>query len=385
MKGRVLYMAVILAVALLLTACKAGESVAGEILPVPSTADMLSATPLPSPLVVVVTQTETPEPQPTEPPTPSLPDELELITYRTIGQLEKLADLQCADVIELDFSPNHRYLRLRQALPDYNYSDIFLDLETGEEAFRLEGQQRVYFSPESVSIAALDGNGLTVYDLGTGEIKLQYFSRYEVAALSPDGRTLVEIEAVEEGTGTTFRVIDLTTEEEKYRIFINGELEKDSLQFDDDGKLLGAISFVPPNTYVTTIWDLRTGRVSYSIYGYSGIALHPYGSEIAISNAKQSYISLISTVSWLQKTYLGPHQDGPAFYNVSYTSGGRLLYALLDGEGETTNAWFWYPPSGEQLPFADAPDLLAVTVSPDNQLMAISQKSGVVTILGVPE
>jgi WD40 repeat protein len=385
MKRTILVVTVALAAAVLLTACFQAESGVVNTPAEPSASELSGATPLPSAVVLVTTQTYTPEPEPTATPLPALPSTLNLLTYRTFDKLEELATLPYHHIIDLDFSPDHRYLRLRQALTEDTHNDIFLDLETWEQAFSLQGGQRIYFSPESVSVAALDGKSLTVYDIKTGEIKLQYNSRNEIAALSPDGRTLVEIEAVEEGSGTTFRIFDLTTEQEKFRFFINGELEKDSLQFDDDGKLLAGISFLPPNTYISTIWNLDKGRVIYSIYGYSEIALHPFGSEIAISNAKQSYISLVSTVSWLQKTYLGPAVDGPAYYSLAYSSGGRLIYALSDRDGEVTTANFWYPPSGEQLPFAHDLDLLAVTISPDNRLLAASQKEGPVIIWGVPE
>jgi WD40 repeat protein len=383
MKRTFLIATVVLTAAILLSSCAAQGSETGEPAPLPSVTAAPGETALPTPVVVITTQTAAP--QPTEPPAPTMPDNLQLITYRTFVSLEELASLPYADVIDLDFSPDHRYLRLRQALTEDTHRDTFLDLETGEEVFNLEGGQRVYFSPASVSIAALDGGSLTVYDLGTGEIKLQYNSRNDIAALSPDGKTIIEIEAVEEGSGTTFRVLDLTTEEEVYRIFINGELDPASLQFDEDGKLLSATSFAPPNTYISAVWDLRSGRLTHTTYGYKEIAIHPFGSEIAVSNAKQSFISLVSTVTWEQKVYLGPAVDGPSFHDVAYSSRGRLIYALIDGEDGTSQAWFWYPPSGEQLPFPEERDTLAVAVSPDLQLIASSQKDGSVVLWGIPK
>ncbi|MEJ2413196.1 MAG: hypothetical protein P8Y34_09435, partial [Anaerolineales bacterium] len=346
---------------LLFSACSGGQS--GEVTQsVPPTSDSPAATALPTALptvqVVVATQTAAPEPTPTSAQTPSLPADLEILTYRTFEGLKELTRLPYDRVIDLAFSPDHRYLRLRQALTEDTHNDIFLDLEKGEESFSLEGGQRVYFGPESKSIASLDGNSLTVYDLGSGETKLQYNSRYQIAALSPDGRTIIEIEDVEEGTGTTFRAVDLTS---------------------------AASSFASPNTYITTIWDFRTGRVRYSTYGYSEVALHPFGSEIAISSAKQSYISLVSTVTWQQKIYLGPAENGPSYYSVEYSGGGRLIYALIDDEEGNSTVQFWYPPSGEELPFAADQNLLAVAVSPDNKLLAVSYQDGSVVLWGVPE
>lgn len=385
MKRMTLMMTLVLAVGMLVASCSTEESEPAAARPPSSATDAPLDTALPSAVVVVTTQTPLPEPEPTEVPAPDLPEDLELITYRTFEELEELVSLPYENVIDLDFSPDHRYLRLRQDPSEGSYNDVFLDLETGEQVFSLQGEQRIYFSPTSVSIAALDGKSLTVYDLETGEMKLQYNSRYEIAALSPDGRTIIEIEAVEEGSGTTFRIVDLTTEEEKNRIFINGELDAASLQFDDEGRLLSGSSFVPPGTYISTVWNLRIGRPIYSIYGFSEIDLHPFGSEIALSNAKQSYISLVSTVTWLQKLFLGPAENGPAFHDVRYSSGGRMIHALKQGEGESTTAYFWYPPSGERLPFPSELDLLAVSISPDNLLIATSQKNGSVIIWGIPE
>lgn len=383
MKRKSLRFPMILAAAILLSSCTAQGSGTGESAPLPSATDAPPEAALPTAVVVVTTQTA--EPLPTEAPAPTLPESLERITYRTFDRLERVAILPYGDVIDLDFSPDHRYLKLRQALTEDTHTDIFFDLKSGEEAFSLQGGQRIYFSPASVSVAALDGSSLTVYDLGTGEIKLQYNSRYDIAGLSPDGKTIIEIEAVEEGSGTTFRVLDLTTEEEKYRIFINGELAPASVQFDEDGKLLSANSFAPPNTYISTVWDLRSGRAAYSTYGYSEMALHPFGSEIALSNAKQSYISLVSTVSWQQKVYLGPAVDGPSFHDVAYSSGGRLIYALIDEEDGTSTAWFWYPPSGEKLSFPEDREITAIAVSPDLQLLATSQTDGSVVLWGIPK
>ncbi|MFN2281254.1 MAG: hypothetical protein ACK2TZ_05260, partial [Anaerolineales bacterium] len=181
MKRTFLIATVVLTAAILLSSCAAQGSETGEPAPLPSATAAPGETALPTPVVVITTQTAAP--QPTEPPAPTMPENLQLITYRTFVSLEELASLPYADVIDLDFSPDHRYLRLRQALTEDTHRDTFLDLETGEEVFSLEGGQRVYFSPASVSIAALDGGSLTVYDLGTGEIKLQYNSRNDIAAL----------------------------------------------------------------------------------------------------------------------------------------------------------------------------------------------------------
>ncbi len=382
MKTNSLILGLLLGIGLTLSSCRSEVAETPEPTAIPSTevpsTNAPSLEPGPS-----STSTSTPEPSSTSTPEPLKPDNLPAINYRTISRLKKLVTYQYPDVIDLEFSPDDRYLRLRVNLEEDTHRDTFLDLTTGLEILSLEGGQRTYFSPDRTSVFALDGKDLAIYDLQRGVKMAQYNSRYQVAALSPDNRLLVEIEEIEPGTGTTFRVVDLTTDEEQYRIFVNGDLERDSLQFDPEGKYLIGISLVPPDTHLTTIWRVENGQVVRSLFGYQEAILHPFHSEVAASSAKQSYISLISTVTWEQKRYLGPALDGPGFHDIKYTSAGRLIYGLFDGE--TTAAWFWYPPSGELLENNLDLDLLAISVSPDSRLLGTSDKQGNITIWGVSE
>jgi WD40 repeat protein len=295
-----------------------------------------------------------------------------------------LAAISLANVVDLDFSPDGRYLRMRVPAGEETHQDIFFDLEEMEEIFSLEGGQRVYFNPDSSSITALDGNSLAVIELSSLKSKNEYTSDNLVAALSPDGRRVVEIELHDqEPVSTTLHLIDLTTGEDIFWVYINAEVEKENLCFDGDGKRLAVTYFVPPGTFVGTIWNANTGRVMYTEYGFSDIDLHPFGSEVAVASSRRSYISLISTVTWEQRIYLGSAEDEPGYYGVTYTSGGRLIYALSDQE--TTTAYFWFPPTGEKIDLDLGLDLLAVNISPDRRLLATSDKSGSVIIWGVPE
>ena len=326
------------------------------------------------------TETNTQEPPPTSMPTPLVPADLALISYANLGAVQELAALSFSGVVDLDFSPDGRYLRLRTGS-----QEIFYDFEVGEEAFRLEGTQRIYYNPDSSSIAALEGNSLKLYRLPGGDkLKEEFNAKNQLAALSPDGRLLIELETEDqEDSGTNLRMIDLTTGEERYRIFLNGNLQEESLHFDKDGDLFAGTYFVPPGTYVSTVWDVKTGWEVYTIYGFSEVALHPFGSELAGASTRESVISLISTVTWQQKHYLGTTGDEAGYYDLAYATAGRLIYALSDGE--TTRASFWYPPSGEKIDLDLGLDLLAVTISPDRRLLATSDKSGSVIIWGIPE
>lgn len=371
---------ILLAVGTLTSGCGEQETQAVDPTAIPTTL-IPSPEPSPTETIVLPTQTSTPVPLPTETPTPFLPADLELLNYQTLGQVEELASIRLPEVMDLEFSPDGRYLRMRVSAGEETHQDIFYDLEIGQEIFRLEGGQRIYFNPDSTTIAALDGNSLAIYQLPSGEEKAQFNSRNQVAALSPDGRLVVEAEAVD--PGTTLSLVDLTTGEEIYQIYINGTMEKESLHFDLDGKYLAVTYFVPPGTYVSTVWAVKTGWAIFTEYGYSEIALHPFGSEIAVTSTRRSYISLISTVTWDQRDYLGSAGDDPGYYDIAYASGGRLIYALSDGE--TTAASFWYPPSGEKIDLDLGLDLLAVTISPDRRYLATSDKSGSVVIWGVPQ
>ena len=345
------------------------------------TTQIPSPEPLPTETIVLPTETITPAPLPTETPRPFLPPDLALLNYQTLGRVEELASISLPEVIDLEFSPDGRFLRMRVPAGEQIHEDIFYDLEKGEEIFRLEGGQRIYFNPDSTTIAALDGTSLTIYQLPSGEETAQFNSKNQLAALSPDGRLIVEAEAVD--PGTTLTLVDLTSGEDIYQIYINGTMEQESLHFDLDGKNMAVTYFVPPGTYVSTIWSVKTGWAIFTEYGYTEIALHPFGSEVAVSSARRSYISLISTVTWDQRDYLGSAGEDPGYYDIAYASRGRLIYALSDVE--TTTASFWYPPSGEKIDLDLGLDLLAVTISPDRRYLATSDKSGSVIIWGIPE
>ena len=385
MKRTKITILIILALGLIMAGCQEVEEEPETIIPtaVPTT-QFPSPEPSPTVTIVIPTTTSTPEPSPTATPSPLVQEELALLSYRNLSQVEELASISQADVIDLEFSPDGNYLRMRIPTGEETHQDSFIDLESGQEIFNLEGGQRVYFNPDSSSIASLDGSRLTIYKLPSGDELAQYNSRNQAAALSPDGRRLVELEVYEdEDEGSSLRMIDLTTDEEVFWVYVAGKLDKENLHFDGDGQILGVTYFVPPGTYVFQIWDANTGRMIYTEYGYTEIAMHPFGSEVAVSSARKSYISLVSTVTWDQIHYLGTAQDDPGYYNVNYASGGRLVYALSDGE--TTAASFWYPPSGERIDLELDLDLLAVTISPDRRLMATSDKEGSVIIWGVPE
>ncbi|HDD55007.1 MAG TPA: WD40 repeat domain-containing protein [Chloroflexi bacterium] len=345
------------------------------------TTQIPSPEPLPTETIVLPTETITPAPLPTETPRPFLPPDLALLNYQTLGRVEELASISLPEVIDLEFSPDGRFLRMRVPAGEQIHEDIFYDLGKGEEIFRLEGGQRIYFNPDSTTIAALDGTSLTIHQLPSGEETAQFNGKNQLAALSPDGRLIVEAEAVD--PGTTLTLVDLTSGEDIYQIYINGTMEEESLHFDLDGKNMAVTYFVPPGTYVSTIWSVKTGWAIFTEYGYTEIALHPFGSEVAVSSARQSYISLISTVTWDQRDYLGSAGEDPGYYDIAYASRGRLIYALSGVE--TTTASFWYPPSGEKIDLDLGLDLLAVTISPDRRYLATSDKSGSVIIWGIPE
>jgi hypothetical protein len=377
---------VIVTMGLLSSGCVTRESISPEESAVP--AEISTATNLPpSETMIAGDPTPTPEPIPsvtnTPKPTVGLGENFVQITYRTLGELEPLFQVPVEDVTELEFSPDHRYLRLRQEMED-SAIDIFLDLEKGEDIFSIAEGQRTYFNPDSSNIAVLDDSGVTIVDLVSQETRKIYNSTYSAGALSPDGRTLVELEVIEgQIPSTTLHIMDLTQQEEKYQIYINALVMKETIEFDLDGRLLCASYLVPPATYVSAVWRVDNGLPVYTIYGYDEITLHPFGSEVALSHAKRDTISLVSTVTWQQKLYLGSDQEGPGYSQVSYAAEGRLIYALNDKEISAPQ--FWFPPSGEELDFGEDLDLLALTISPDRELLAASDKQGHVTIWGIPE
>lgn len=385
MKRYGFYLLVILLMVMVTVGCSGvDEEPEPTIPPVIPATQIPSPEPSPTETIVLPTPTNTPEPLPTTTPPPTIPEDLELLSYRTLDQVMELTSIAQPDVVDLDFSPNGRYLRMRVSEDEGTHREIFYDLEEGEEIFSLEGEHQIYFHPDNTTLAALGGKVLRLLRLPSGEEIGKFNSRNQTAAMSPDGRQLVEIEVHDDDPpGTTLRLIDLLTEEEVFWVYLNGILDVETLHFDQDGKYLAVTYFVPPGTYVSTVWDATTGRVLYTEYGYTEIVLHPFGSEIAVSSGRRSNISLMSTVTWEQKLYLGSAGEEPGYYHVAYASGGRLIYALSDRD--TTTASFWYPPTGEKIDLELDLDLLAVTISPDRRLLATSDKSGSVIIWGVPK
>ncbi|MFV1948402.1 MAG: WD40 repeat domain-containing protein [Anaerolineales bacterium] len=355
----------------------------------PSVTEVPKATQIPPSLipqaepVVISTQVNTPAPVLTGTVSPYIPFNLEVINYVTIMNIEGIVAIPVLDVIELEFSPNEQYLRMRDALGPGNYKDIYVDLNSGLETLTLEGSQRVYFNPNSTSITALIDNRLVEYDLKTGEEEAVYTSDYDIAALSPDRKWLVVIEEIDvNGPGTTFIIVDLDTKEEIHRIFVNTVMDKYGFQFGPAGDLLAGSYIVPPETHITTFWSLVTGKAVHTLYGFSEIVFDPFNPEVAASNAKQNYISLINIHSWEQRLYLGDANDGPVYFNMGYTNYSGMLYALIDGID--TYPWFWKPRSGERVWWpVHFGDLSDITISPGSKLMATSQKNSIVNILGI--
>lgn len=356
---------------------------------VPSVTEVPKATQIPPTIipqaepVVISTQVNSPAPVLTGTVSPYIPANLGVINYETIMNIEGIVAIPVADVIELEFSPNEQYLRMRVALSRGNNQDTYIDLNSGLEVLTLEGTQRVYFNPNSTSITALIDNRLIEYDLRTGKEISGYTSDYDIAALSPDGRWLVVIEKIDvNGPGTTFNIVDLTTKEEVHRIFVNTVMDKYGFQFDPNGDLLAGSYLAPPDTSITTFWSVDTGKAVHTLYGFSEIIFDPILPEIAASSAKKHYISLINLHSWEQRLYLGNAYDGPGYYNLGFTKYSGLLYALYDGIA--TYPWFWKPKSGDRVWWpVDFGDLSDLTISPGSNLLAISQKSGNVIILGI--
>ena len=98
---------------------------------------------LPTAAIVISTQANTPAPVLTATTSPSIPANLEVINYETIKRIEKIVAIPLADVIDLEFSPNGQYLRMRTDLSSGNHRDIFMDLNTWLVTLTLEISQGV--------------------------------------------------------------------------------------------------------------------------------------------------------------------------------------------------------------------------------------------------
>ena len=178
--------------------------------------------------------------------------------------------------------------------------------------------------------------------------------------------------------------MDIATEEVVHRIFVNAVIDKEDFVFHPKGEILAGTFSPEKDVYVTTFWSMESGKAIHTLYGYSEIAFHPMGNEIAASKADENTISLINMQTWEQENYLGSAIEGPNYYHLEYTRFGGLLYALYDGIA--TYELFWRPEKAFKLRnFKDFGDLLDITISPANDLLATSDKEGFVMIWGIPE
>lgn len=370
----------------LVSACKSPGS---EPAPLPTQAMTFTAVPTwqpaPTSAIVISTKVSTPEPEPTATEEViSILQNLGVISHETVGSVVELAAYPYADIAELEFSPDDQVLRMRVQRSLENHTDYFLDLITGEEVFRLDGSQRVYFKPANSALISLEGGSLLEYNLQTKKRTVVYNDAFDLVALSPDGSLAVAIEEMDrDAPGTTFKVLDLTRGQQLHRIFVNTVIRREDLHFAPKGDLIAGTYFVPPNSYVTTFWSVKTGKAVHTLYGYSEIDFNPFLRQVAASNASQNYISLLNMDDWSQIRYLGPALEGPSFYQVEYTSYAGMIYALYDGIA--TYPLFWRPDTGERVYWMRNVDLLDLTISESSRLMATSDKRGYVIIWGIPK
>ena len=130
MRRHYLAITLILTIGLALAGCKETEEEPVPLTPtaIPST-QVASPEPSPTETIIIPTSTSTPTPLPTSTPKTSIPEELAPLTYRTLGEVEELAAISLANVVDLDFSPDGRYLRMRVPAGEETHQDIFFDLE----------------------------------------------------------------------------------------------------------------------------------------------------------------------------------------------------------------------------------------------------------------
>ena len=169
----------------LTSGCSSSVTVTQEPTEITPTDKPPTSVPSPTAAIVIATQSSETDPEPTTESVPTLPTNMGFINYETIRQVEKLVAIPLADVIELEFSPDSRYLRMRIEKERGTHEDIFMDMAAGTEAMSLVGNQRIYFNPNSTTIASLADNKLVEYDLTTGEAMAGYNSEYDVVAYPP--------------------------------------------------------------------------------------------------------------------------------------------------------------------------------------------------------
>ena len=108
------------------------------------------------------------------------------------------------------------------------------------------------------------------------------------SALSANGRLLVEILGQDKDKGgTIFRILEIETGREIHQFYLDVGVLSSGFQFDPRGEVL-AVTYVVRPTVITTFYDVESGAILNTLYGYSHIAFHPHKSMTSTAKVASS-------------------------------------------------------------------------------------------------
>lgn len=318
------------------------------------------------------------------PPSPSpqsfLPSSLVNIEAENITQLQLLASLPVQEIYQLAFSITGDKLVTLSEPWDDRFNDYLQvwDLESGTQLLdlqKLPSPAKAFFSPdESQVYVFFAGKGFDVYDIDQGNILRTIALNDDRLDFSLDLTTIALARYQDFGDSSIVRLIDLDTEQERFRFTEPGMVM--SLKLSPNRSLL-AIGSQVGNHYRISVRDLSSQRLVTDLVDYdSGLIFSPDSNLAAISKNGQVTILSAPWLTWKASYGFSDPFTDPIPVDFSWSHGGDIL-ALED----RYTIRFLVPLTGKEL--FNLPETCAVRFSPNVTLLVTWCYQGDLEIWGL--
>jgi WD40 repeat protein/DNA-binding SARP family transcriptional activator len=240
------------------------------------------------------------------------------------------------------------------------------DVATGTERWSLPvGTQDVTFSPDGRSLALLLDGAASLLDVEDGHV-LQQVTIPDAGGLflAPDGRTAFAT------AGATGSLWDLETGMQ-LREFIGHTARIANAAFSADGRLVATSS----NDETARIWDVATGTLLQTLAGHTEIvfqsAFSPDGS-LLLTGSLDNSARLWDVATGAELRKFAGHTA--AVYSVGFTTDGT--HALTTGKDGTIRFWDVRAPIERDTLGGPTSFMYAVDYSPDGKLVFAGNADG---------